>query len=131
MVMNKNNSIASRLIERRAMLGLSQNALAQQSSVAPAQISRYESGKRKPSAQVISRMAEALFVPFEWLAYGDESDFAINAAKEKGEIERWITLPEELYEIIERESKRTGYSMNTVLKAALLAYENKIKKEQK
>ncbi|WP_230581107.1 helix-turn-helix domain-containing protein [Xenorhabdus bovienii] len=105
--MHKDDSIASRLIERRAMLGLSQNDLARQSNVAPAQISRYESGKRKPSAQVISRMAETLCVPFEWLAYGDTTAFE-NVKDELGRTPYSIDVPSDVADMVYKEAVRLG-----------------------
>lgn len=43
--MTNNDTIAKRIIEMRAERGMSQSELAAASEVAPAQISRYESGK--------------------------------------------------------------------------------------
>ncbi|MDE9536554.1 helix-turn-helix domain-containing protein [Xenorhabdus bovienii] len=105
--MSKNDSIALRLIEGRAMLGLSQNALAQQSNVAPAQISRYESGKRKPSAEVIRRMAKALHVPFEWLAHGDVAEPENNRNK-SGRTLYAIEVPDNVKVEIYQEAARLG-----------------------
>ncbi|MDC9607261.1 helix-turn-helix domain-containing protein [Xenorhabdus griffiniae] len=118
--MNKNNSIAARIIERRAMLGLSQNALAQQSNVAPAQISRYEAEKRKPSAQVISRLASALYVPFEWLAYGDTTNFPKTDIAEKGGVELNVSIPQELHDQLKIEADRLGKKIEDIAAGYIL-----------
>lgn len=68
--MIKNESIAMRMFERRAELGLSQEQLAEVSGIASTLISRYESGKHKPRAKTIVKLAIALGVTFSWLSFG-------------------------------------------------------------
>ncbi|WP_446471058.1 helix-turn-helix domain-containing protein [Xenorhabdus stockiae] len=132
--MNKNDSIAARIIERRAMLGLSQNALAQQSNVAPAQISRYESGKRKPSPQVIKRIAEALGVPFDWLAYGNTTEFE-NVKDELEGISYSIDLPPDLADMVHKEAARLGITpaefANHLLELGSSVFSHKIAIDEK
>ncbi|APW16427.1 helix-turn-helix transcriptional regulator [Salmonella enterica] len=74
--MTNNDTIAKRIIEMRAERGMSQSELAAASEVAPAQISRYESGKNIPRANVLSKIAKALNVPYAYLAYGIMPDFS-------------------------------------------------------
>ena len=69
--MIKDNSLAMRMIERRAELGLSQEQLAEATGIASTQISRYESGKHKPRGKAIIKLAHALNVNFSWLLFGD------------------------------------------------------------
>ena len=72
--MIKNNSIAKRLTELRAQKGLSQSELAELSGVAPAQISRYESGINVPRAHIIAKLAKALGVQYSFLENGFSMD---------------------------------------------------------
>lgn len=74
--MTNNDTIAKRITEMRAERGMSQGELAAASEVAPAQISRYESGKNIPRANVLSKIAKALNVPYAYLAYGVMPDFS-------------------------------------------------------
>ncbi|OCQ53545.1 transcriptional repressor DicA [Photorhabdus australis subsp. thailandensis] len=121
--MTNDNSIASRLIERRVMLGWSQNELAKQSEVAPAQISRYESGKSKPSTQVIGRLANAMYVPFEWLAYGDTTRFE-NVKNESGEMLYSIGMSADIVDMIDKEALRLNVDPGELTRAVLiLGYE--------
>lgn len=72
LVMTKSNSIASRLISRRAEIGMSQNQLAVKAEIAPAQVSRYESGASNPSIKTLGKLAVALGVNFDWLQSGSD-----------------------------------------------------------
>lgn len=65
------SELSQRLIKARSGHGWSQADLAEVSGVAAAQISRYEQGRSKPRTEVIAKLAKALAVRFEWLAYGD------------------------------------------------------------
>ncbi|MDE9557334.1 helix-turn-helix domain-containing protein [Xenorhabdus bovienii] len=112
--MTNDNSIASRLIARRAAFDWSQNQLAKRSNVAPAQISRYESEKSKPSMQVISRLASALYVPFEWLAYGDTTNFPKTDIAEKGGVELHVSVPQELHDKLKEEADRLGKEIEDI-----------------
>ncbi|UBB17768.1 helix-turn-helix domain-containing protein [Comamonas odontotermitis] len=77
-----NEDFQHRLVKARSGHGWSQAELAEVSGIAPAQISRYEQGKSKPRTEVIAKLAKALAVGFDWLAYG------------KGEIEAGFDVPE-------------------------------------
>lgn len=59
-----------RLISARSIKGLSQQALAEASGVAAAQVSRYESGKSLPRPEVVAKLSRALVVDFDWLLNG-------------------------------------------------------------
>lgn len=64
-------ALAQRIIKARSGHGWSQAELAEVSGIAAAQISRYEQGKNTPRPNVIAKLAKALAVSFEWLAYGE------------------------------------------------------------
>ena len=66
-----NSSVGQRLIKARSGHGWSQQELSEVSGVAAAQISRYESGRNTPRPEVIAKLAKAVAVRFEWLAYGE------------------------------------------------------------
>lgn len=111
--MTQEYTIASRIIERRAKLGWSQEDLARESGIAPAQISRYESGKNKPRANIIAKLSEAMMVPFSWLAYGDEKDLMPSPQPdEEGSIDFYISVPDEDGEKLEQEAKSLGLTVN-------------------
>ena len=76
-----NEDFQHRLVKARSGHGWSQAELAEVSGVAPAQISRYELGKSKPRTEVVAKLAKAMAVSFDWLAYG------------KGEIEAGVDVP--------------------------------------
>lgn len=110
--MTNNDSIAKRIIERRAELEMSQNELASSAKVAPAQISRYEAGKNLPRPKVIARLAEALAVPYGWLAYG--------TGREKPEVgsktvDLHFTLPSEYVEFMHQVMKEKGITKEEFL----------------
>lgn len=124
--MTNNDTVASRLISRRAEMGLSQNQLAIQAKIAPAQISRYEAGMNKPSVKTMGKLAEALAVPFEWLAYGDTSNFSIDAPKAKGEIDYWLQFPDDVYNALMTEAGETGKSFDEVVIQRLKLYQEMV-----
>lgn len=66
--------LMQRLIRTRAERGWSQNELARRSGVAPAQLSRYESGKNTPRTEVLWKLATALSVDMLWLIDGQHHD---------------------------------------------------------
>ncbi|MCU6406630.1 helix-turn-helix domain-containing protein [Enterobacter quasiroggenkampii] len=110
--MTINDSIATRIIERRAELEMSQNDLAREASVAPAQISRYESGKTLPRPKVIARLAEALLVPYAWLAYGEGREERISGS---GKIDLHFNVPKELKEFFDKKCTEEGMSKEDLL----------------
>jgi len=68
--MTSNDTFGSRLTQARVELGLSQAELAERTGIAPAQISRYESGRNIPRAGVVVKLAKALDVSSQWLITG-------------------------------------------------------------
>lgn len=116
--MTKHDDIASRMIERRAQLGWSQEQLSRESGVAAAQISRYEARVNKPRANVIAKLAKGLLVPFAWLANGDTSDFSIGDAP-SGFFDMTIQLPEDLAEAIKQAAASKGISEDEYVIRAL------------
>lgn len=103
--MTKENHFTKRMIARRADQGLSQEDLSKRSGVAAAQISRYELGKSKPRPNVIAKLAEALKVPYEWLAYGDND---VEPLKLPGINTYQVELPGDLAKIIEKRAEEIG-----------------------
>lgn len=61
-------TIAIRIVEARTARGLAPHELAAAAAVAPAQLSRYESGAAIPSVQTLVRLAGALGVSLDFLA---------------------------------------------------------------
>lgn len=80
------NQLPQRLIQARAIRRMSQLNLATASGVAAAQISRYESGRSKPRAEVLARLSRALEVPFEWLLRGDFPEDASEAYQKSPQV---------------------------------------------
>lgn len=112
--MTNNDDIASRMIERRAELGWSQEQLSKESGVAAAQISRYEARVNTPRTKVLGKLSKALMVPFSWLAYGDTKE--LNPLPlEDGYRDFYIELPPELAEFIENEAKKKNLTENDVM----------------
>ncbi|HBQ1879798.1 TPA: helix-turn-helix domain-containing protein [Klebsiella pneumoniae] len=123
--MTKHDDFASRLIERRAQLGWSQEQLSRESGVAAAQISRYEARINKPRANVIAKLAKGLLVPFAWLANGDTSEFRIDDAP-RGFIDLMLNIPRDVVEAISRAAAASGISEDEYMIRAL---EESIKKD--
>ncbi|WP_025155236.1 helix-turn-helix domain-containing protein [Morganella morganii] len=126
--MTNNDTLASRLTRRRAELGYTQDQIARLAGVAPAQISRYESGVNKPRAKMIASLAEVLSVPYEWLATGNETNFSIDAPKAEGETDHWFQFPQELYDWVTNEAKETGESFNDVVIRRLKQYQEMVER---
>lgn len=119
--MANKDDMPKRIVARRAELGWSQSKLAQLAHVAPAQVSRYESGKSKPSAQVLSRLADAMAVSFDWLLTGnDESGF--ENIKDDSVVSMSIELDQESSRLLAALKKEHGVSDDTIIKAALLTF---------
>ena len=68
--MTQSETVKDRLTRARSALGWSKQDLAESSGVAAAQISRYEAGRNEPRSEVVAKLARALNVQFDWLAYG-------------------------------------------------------------
>jgi len=119
--MTKHDDIASRMIERRAQLGWSQEQLSKESGVAAAQISRYEARVNKPRANVIAKLAKGLLVPFSWLANGDTSEFDISDAP-SGFFDMTIQLPEDLAAAIKQAAASKGISEDEYIIQSLSDY---------
>ncbi|HHR5876768.1 helix-turn-helix transcriptional regulator [Providencia rustigianii] len=118
--MTINDSIAKRLIELRAEKGLSQSELAKMAGIAPAQISRYESGNTIPRANVLAKLAEALCVQFSYLAYGHGMDLKsmLNESEtdENGNTRVSIELNDEELEIAKKVAEIRGMKLEEYLK---------------
>ena len=60
-------SVANRIRNRRAELGITQTELARVAKLTPAAISQFEAGSRKPSFDALSKLANALKVTTDYL----------------------------------------------------------------
>ena len=68
--MINSDDFAKRLKQRRLAMGFSQSELGRLSGLAPAQISRYESGVNIPRDDIAAKLASALYTDLEWLTSG-------------------------------------------------------------
>ncbi len=66
--------LSERLKKARSDAGMSQFDLAKATSIAPASISRYESGKVRPGIDVLTTLADGLRVSVSWLMTGERPD---------------------------------------------------------
>ena len=112
--MTNNDTFAKRLIQRRAQLEYSQEDLSKRTGIAAAQISRYEAGKNKPRANIISKLANHLGVPFSWLAYGEETDLS-DGDKGKKEIGVYLNLPKEKYDLMMEQANKLNMDIQTFI----------------
>lgn len=112
--MTNNDTFSKRLIQRRAQLGYSQEELSKLTGIAAAQISRYEAGINKPRANIISKIANCLSVPFSWLAYGDTSEL-ININKNEDNVSFSISLPKEQYDLLILNANENNMDIETYI----------------
>lgn len=68
------SSFASRLLDARSAVGLTQKELADGAGISSVQLSRYETGKSQPRPPVLAQLARVLSVKPEWLANGNPAD---------------------------------------------------------
>lgn len=68
--MTSDDTFGIRLAQARAEKKLSQSELAELTGIAPAQISRYESGRNMPRPGIVAKLAKALSVSMHWLNTG-------------------------------------------------------------
>ncbi|CAB5720048.1 transcriptional repressor DicA [Delftia tsuruhatensis] len=120
------SELPQRLIKARSGHGWSQADLAEVSGVAPAQISRYEQGRSKPRTEVAAKLAKALAVSFEWLAYGrgnidDGADVPKYPAAQKLVHTFDLENDPELREAVESLAEESGLTIEMAIKSALLA----------
>lgn len=122
--MTKDNSIAKRLTTLRAQKGLSQSELAELSGIAPAQISRYESGANIPRAHIIAKLAKALGVQYSFLQYGfevDDDDMWTQMSLNKDNTATIsLTLDDETLDIAKKSAEIRGVSLEDYLKWVLV-----------
>lgn len=111
-------ALAQRIIKARSGHGWSQAELAEVSGIAAAQISRYEQGKNIPRPNVIAKLAKAMAVSFEWLAYGegeisDGSEVPSHPAQRKYVIE--LDMDEQQRARLEEFAKKRGVTYEMAL----------------
>lgn len=118
-------SLAQRIIKTRSSLGWTQNELAQASGVAAAQISRYEQGRSQPRTEVISKLANALNVKFEWLLKGEGEIDANLPMQDLPRPNGWaveaLELPQETIEDLQRFAKENGITTEAMLSKVILS----------
>lgn len=89
-------SVGERIKKRRIELGISQTQLAKKASLTSASISQFESGSRKPSFDVISKLALALEVNTDYLLGNNyEKEISVTIEPEYAEM---ISIIKELSE---------------------------------
>lgn len=118
------NELAQRLIKARSGHGWTQADLAEVSEVAAAQISRYEAGRSKPRPEVIAKLAKALAVRFEWLAYGEgEIELADGSEAPKHPSSRVsvieIDMTPDLIDFVEEFAKARGITYEMAINVAM------------
>lgn len=112
--MTNNDTFSKRLIQRRAQFGYSQEELSKLTGIAAAQISRYEAGINKPRANIISKIANCLSVPFSWLAYGDTSEL-IDINKDEDNVSFSISLPKAQYDLLILNANENNMDIETYI----------------
>lgn len=113
------DNLASRLIRARSSRGWSQQDLSKASTVAAAQISRYEQGSNAPRPPVIAKLAAALGVSFDWLMSGSEpSDLE---ERVPGMRQVSLLLPTDLLRKLEEAAKTEGHTLGQEVRGRLQA----------
>jgi transcriptional regulator with XRE-family HTH domain len=64
--------IPTRLVQLRRELNLTQQEMADRMGIHVNQVRRYESGKAKPSLEVLEKIALTLHVSLDWLVFGED-----------------------------------------------------------
>lgn len=93
------NLLSKNLKKVREFLKLSQNALAQQLNIAPAQYNTYERGTRKPSAEFFEKLVNVFNVNLNYLFTG-QGDICISNQKKADAIEVVYYQNPELEDVI-------------------------------
>lgn len=93
------NLLSKNLKKVREFLKLSQNALAQQLNIAPAQYNTYERGTRKPSAEFFEKLVNIFNVNLNYLFTG-QGDICISNQKKADAVEVVYYQNEELEDVI-------------------------------
>lgn len=122
------NEFGARLLRARVDRGWSQVELAKAAGIAPAQISRYESGKSVPRPHVAGKLADALSVDGAWLAYGEGPAAESFAPMVEGRIERnpdgsgqfIVRMDGATSARLEARARSLGLSMDAALQHVLL-----------
>lgn len=109
--------LSQRLMKARSGHGWSQADLAEVSGVAAAQVSRYEAGRATPRPPVLAKLAKAMAVRFEWLAFGQgemsaggDGDPPAYPSSLPNSI--MVDLPEEARAVVQKIADRDGVTFN-------------------
>ncbi|WP_043113617.1 helix-turn-helix domain-containing protein [Pseudacidovorax intermedius] len=119
----ENSGLSHRLVKARAGHGWSQAELAEVSGVAAAQISRYEAGRSIPRSEIVAKLAKALAVRFEWLAYGDgmpEAGQDVPKYPASQPLLASVELDDQLFERIADVARANGWTVEMALKQLAL-----------
>lgn len=123
--------LSQRLMKARSGHGWSQADLAEVSGVAAAQVSRYEAGRATPRPPVLAKLAKAMAVRFEWLAFGqgemsDGSDGEPPAHPSSVPNSIMVDLPEEAHVLVQQIADRDGVTFtmafNTLVRSVIGEY---------
>jgi transcriptional regulator with XRE-family HTH domain len=111
-----------RLVKARSALGWSQADLARASGISATQLSRYESGLNGPRINMIGRLAKALNVQFDWLAYGKGPIEGENtqAATPSGFISLEMELSEDEMKDVQRFAQTNNLSVEMAVRQLTL-----------
>ena len=94
------NDLSKKLKAKRKLQGLSQTQLAQQVGITQAFLAEIESGRKRPSIEVLEKLCDALSCSADYLL-GLSDDRGYRPLREEGLAGRGIT-PELLREVYER-----------------------------
>ncbi len=103
---SRKKTFADRLKELRKERGISQAELAGMIEVHFTQVSRYERGETKPSAEAMTKMARALNTTVDYLMNGSTSELLESARLDKELIDRFKQVQE-----LGAEEKKTVLSL--------------------
>ena len=114
--------MGQRIKEARIKKKLSQTELAKMIGVAPAEISQYESGKRKPRWDKFPKLLDILDVSADEIigrevtVVSDEEDYTIKMAKKDLQIINAIKQNKNLYKVLSLDPERNVKVINNNLK---------------
>ena len=109
--MSNANTFGARLVLARNEKGLSQFTLAERSSMAQTQLSRYETDKVRPRLRIINSLAAALSVDPDWLLNGDD-DADVEPVDTAPTTQCKLRIPVDLYAGLSKLAGAANRSLN-------------------
>ncbi|SOE37584.1 helix-turn-helix domain-containing protein [Delftia acidovorans] len=109
--MSNANTFGARLVLARNEKGLSQFTLAERSSMAQTQLSRYETDKVRPRLRIINSLAAALSVDPDWLLNGDD-DADVEPVDTSPTTQCKLRIPVDLYAGLSKLAGAANRSLN-------------------